>query len=429
MNVLVIGSGGREHALAFKAAQSAKVNTVFVAPGNAGTALEPKLENIAIGVEDIDALVAFAKENNVELTIVGPEAPLVIGVVDKFREEGLAIFGPTAAAAQLEGSKSFTKDFLARHKIPTADYQTFEQIEPALAYLKEKGAPIVVKADGLAAGKGVIVAMTEQEAEDAIRDMLAGNAFGDAGSRVVIEEFLEGEEASFIVMVDGENVLPFATSQDHKRAYNEDKGPNTGGMGAYSPAPVVTAEIHQRIMDEVIYPTVKGMSDEGHPYTGFLYAGLMITADGTPKVIEYNCRFGDPETQPIMLRLQSDLVELIEAANRVELDKTDIQFDSRAAVGVVLAAAGYPGSYPKGDAISGLRVDYAEGTKVFHAGTKQDGDNVVTAGGRVLCATALGNTVTEAQQNAYKLVDEINWQGVEFRTDIAYRAIARENNS
>ncbi|MEC8326226.1 MAG: phosphoribosylamine--glycine ligase [Pseudomonadota bacterium] len=429
MNVLVIGSGGREHALAFKAAQSAKVNTVFVAPGNAGTALEPKLENIAIGVEDIDALVAFAKENNVELTIVGPEAPLVIGVVDKFREEGLAIFGPTAAAAQLEGSKSFTKDFLARHKIPTADYQTFEQIEPALAYLKEKGAPIVVKADGLAAGKGVIVAMTEQEAEDAIRDMLAGNAFGVAGSRVVIEEFLEGEEASFIVMVDGENVLPFATSQDHKRAYNEDKGPNTGGMGAYSPAPVVTAEIHQRIMDEVIYPTVKGMSDEGHPYTGFLYAGLMITADGSPKVIEYNCRFGDPETQPIMLRLQSDLVELIEAANRVELDKTDIQFDSRAAVGVVLAAAGYPGSYPKGDAISGLRVDYAEGTKVFHAGTKQDGDNVVTAGGRVLCATALGNTVTEAQQNAYKLVDEINWQGVEFRTDIAYRAIARENNS
>lgn len=429
MNVLVIGSGGREHALAFKAAQSAKVNTVFVAPGNAGTALEPKLENIAIGVEDIDALVAFAKENNVELTIVGPEAPLVIGVVDKFREEGLAIFGPTAAAAQLEGSKSFTKDFLARHKIPTADYQTFEQIEPALAYLKEKGAPIVVKADGLAAGKGVIVAMTEQEAEDAIRDMLAGNAFGDAGSRVVIEEFLEGEEASFIVMVDGENVLPFATSQDHKRAYNEDKDPNTGGMGAYSPAPVVTAEIHQRIMDEVIYPTVKGMSDEGHPYTGFLYAGLMITADGTPKVIEYNCRFGDPETQPIMLRLQSDLVELIEAANRVELDKTDIQFDSRAAVGVVLAAAGYPGSYPKGDAISGLRVDYAEGTKVFHAGTKQNGDKVVTAGGRVLCATALGNTVTEAQQNAYKLVDEINWQGVEFRTDIAYRAIARENNS
>jgi phosphoribosylamine--glycine ligase len=426
MNVLVIGSGGREHALAFKAAQNPSVRTVFVAPGNAGTALEPKLENVAIGVEDLDALVAFAKDNSVELTIVGPEAPLVIGVVDRFREEGLAIFGPTAAAAQLEGSKSFTKDFLARHDIPTAEYQTFEQIEPALAYLKEKGAPIVVKADGLAAGKGVIVAMTEAEAEEAIRDMLAGNAFGEAGSRVVIEEFLEGEEASFIVMVDGKNVLPFATSQDHKRAYNGDQGPNTGGMGAYSPAPVVTADIHERIMNEVINPTVEGMASEGAPYTGFLYAGLMITADGTPKVIEYNCRFGDPETQPIMLRLQSDLVELIQAANREELDQTEIKFDSRAAVGVVLAAKGYPGSYPKGDAISGLRVDYAEGEKVFHAGTKQDGENVVTAGGRVLCATALGHTVTEAQKRAYALVNEINWDGVEFRTDIAYRAIARE---
>ncbi|TLX47301.1 phosphoribosylamine--glycine ligase [Pseudoalteromonas phenolica] len=426
MNVLVIGSGGREHALAFKAAQNPSVRTVFVAPGNAGTALEPKLENVAIGVEDLDALVAFAKDNNVELTIVGPEAPLVIGVVDRFREEGLAIFGPTAAAAQLEGSKSFTKDFLARHDIPTAEYQTFEQIAPALAYLKEKGAPIVVKADGLAAGKGVIVAMTEAEAEEAIRDMLAGNAFGEAGSRVVIEEFLEGEEASFIVMVDGKNVLPFATSQDHKRAYNGDQGPNTGGMGAYSPAPVVTADIHERIMNEVINPTVEGMASEGAPYTGFLYAGLMITADGTPKVIEYNCRFGDPETQPIMLRLQSDLVELIQAANREELDQTEIKFDSRAAVGVVLAAKGYPGSYPKGDAISGLRVDYAEGEKVFHAGTKQDGENVVTAGGRVLCATALGHTVTEAQKRAYALVNEINWDGVEFRTDIAYRAITRE---
>ena len=296
MNVLVIGSGGREHALAFKAAQNTKVNTVFVAPGNAGTALEPKLENVAINVEDLAGLVTFAKENNVELTIVGPEVPLVLGVVDTFRENGLAIFGPTAGAAQLEGSKSFTKDFLARHDIPTADYQTFEQIDPALAYLKEKGAPIVVKADGLAAGKGVIVAMTELEAEEAIRDMLAGNSFGEAGSRVVIEEFLEGEEASFIVMVDGKNVLPFATSQDHKRAYNGDQGPNTGGMGAYSPAPVVTDEIHQRIMNEVINPTVEGMAKEGHPYTGFLYAGLMITADGTPKVIEYNCRFGDPET-------------------------------------------------------------------------------------------------------------------------------------
>jgi phosphoribosylamine--glycine ligase len=426
MNVLVIGSGGREHALAFKAAQNPSVRTVFVAPGNAGSALEPKLENVAIGVEDLDALVAFAKANNVELTIVGPEAPLVIGVVDRFREEDLAIFGPTAAAAQLEGSKSFTKDFLARHDIPTAEYQTFEQIDPALAYLKEKGAPIVVKADGLAAGKGVIVAMTEAEAEDAIRDMLAGNAFGEAGSRVVIEEFLEGEEASFIVMVDGKNVLPFATSQDHKRAYNGDQGPNTGGMGAYSPAPVVTADIHERIMNEVINPTVTGMASEGAPYTGFLYAGLMITADGTPKVIEYNCRFGDPETQPIMLRLQSDLVELIQAANREELDQIDIKFDSRAAVGVVLAAKGYPGSYPKGDAISGLRTEYAEGEKVFHAGTKQNGEEIVTAGGRVLCATALGHSVTEAQKRAYALVNEISWDGVEFRTDIAYRAIARE---
>ncbi|WP_105253952.1 phosphoribosylamine--glycine ligase [Pseudoalteromonas sp. T1lg75] len=427
MNVLVIGSGGREHALAFKAAQSNKVEKVFVAPGNAGTALEPKLENVAIGVEDIDALITFAKENNVELTIVGPEAPLVIGVVDAFREQGLAIFGPTQGAAQLEGSKSFTKDFLARHNIPTAFYKTFEQIEPALEYIKEQGAPIVVKADGLAAGKGVIVAMTEAEAEEAVRDMLAGNAFGEAGSRVVIEEFLEGEEASFIVMVDGKNVLPFATSQDHKRAYNGDQGPNTGGMGAYSPAPVVTAEIHDRIMNEVINPTVAGMAAEGHPYTGFLYAGLMIAADGTPKVIEYNCRFGDPETQPIMLRLQSDLVELIETANREELDKTDIQFDPRAAVGVVLAAKGYPGSYPKGDAISGLLVEYPEGEKVFHAGTKQDGDKVVTAGGRVLCATALGETVTAAQQRAYELVKAIDWDGVEYRTDIAYRAIARES--
>ncbi|NOU51593.1 phosphoribosylamine--glycine ligase [Pseudoalteromonas sp. JBTF-M23] len=426
MNVLVIGSGGREHALAFKAAQNPSVKTVFVAPGNAGTALEPKLTNVAIGVEDIEALVAFAKDNKVALTIVGPEAPLVIGVVDRFREEGLAIFGPTAAAAQLEGSKSFTKDFLARHNIPTAQYQTFEQVEPALDYLKEQGAPIVVKADGLAAGKGVIVAMTEAEAEEAIRDMLAGNAFGEAGSRVVIEEFLEGEEASFIVMVDGKNVLPFATSQDHKRAYNGDEGPNTGGMGAYSPAPVVTAQIHQRIMDEVIYPTVEGMASEGNPYTGFLYAGLMIAADGTPKVIEYNCRFGDPETQPIMLRLQSDLVELIEAANREELDKFEIKFDPRAAVGVVLAAKGYPGDYPKGDVITGLQVSYPEGEKVFHAGTKHNGEDVVTAGGRVLCATALGHSVTEAQKRAYSLVKDIHWDGVECRTDIAYRAIARE---
>ncbi|MEI5640523.1 MULTISPECIES: phosphoribosylamine--glycine ligase [unclassified Pseudoalteromonas] len=427
MNVLVIGSGGREHALAFKAAQNPAVKTVFVAPGNAGTALEPKLENVSIAVEDIDALIDFAQQKQVELTIVGPEAPLVLGVVDRFREAGLAIFGPTQAAAQLEGSKSFTKDFLARHNIPTAAYQTFEEIEPAIAYVKAQGAPIVVKADGLAAGKGVIVAMTEADAEAAIRDMLAGNAFGEAGSRVVIEEFLEGEEASFIVMVDGKNILPFATSQDHKRAYDGDEGPNTGGMGAYSPAPVVTPEVHDRIMAEVINPTVAGMAAEGHPYTGFLYAGLMITADGTPKVIEYNCRFGDPETQPIMLRLQSDLVELIEAANREELDKTTIDFDPRAAVGVVLAAKGYPGSYPKGDVISGLQVNYPEGEKVFHAGTKTDAENVVTAGGRVLCATALGHTVTEAQKRAYSLVKDIHWDGVEYRTDIAHRAVVRES--
>ncbi|WP_325891073.1 phosphoribosylamine--glycine ligase [Grimontia sp. NTOU-MAR1] len=426
MDVLVIGSGGREHALAWKVAQSAKVETVFVAPGNAGTALEPKLENVAIGVEDISALVAFAQDKNIGLTIVGPEAPLVIGVVDAFREAGLPIFGPTEAAAQLEGSKAFTKDFLARHQIPTAEYQNFTEIEPALAYVREKGAPIVVKADGLAAGKGVIVAMTLEEAENAIRDMLAGNAFGDAGSRVVIEEFLDGEEASFIVMVDGENVLPMATSQDHKRVGNGDTGPNTGGMGAYSPAPVVTADIHDRVMNEVIYPTVRGMASEGHPYTGFLYAGLMVMADGTPKVIEYNCRFGDPETQPIMLRLQSDLVELCEAAVAGKLDTVESKWDPRASIGVVLAAGDYPASYNKGDVISGLPTTELDAAKVFHAGTAEKDGNVVTAGGRVLCATAMGNTVSEAQKRAYELASQISWDGMFHRDDIGYRAIARE---
>ena len=425
MKVLVIGSGGREHALAWKAAQSSDVEKVFVAPGNAGTATEDKLENVDISVGDLNGLAEFAKTNNIELTIVGPEAPLVDGVVDLFEKEGLNIFGPSQGAAQLEGSKSFTKDFLARQDIPTAAYQTFEQIAPAVAYVKEMGAPIVVKADGLAAGKGVIVAMTEQEAIDAIEDMLAGNAFGDAGSRVVIEEFLTGEEASFIVMVDGKNVLPFATSQDHKRAYNNDEGPNTGGMGAYSPAPVVTDEVYKRIMDEVIYPTVEGMAKEGHPYKGFLYAGLMINEEGAPKVIEYNCRFGDPETQPIMLRLQSNLVELCLSACKGELDKQEIAFDPRPAVGVVLAAGGYPSSYNKGDEITGIPAA-TETAKTFHAGTKLDGDKVVTAGGRVLCATAMGASVTEAQQEAYKAVNVIKWEGVEFRTDIAYRAIARE---
>lgn len=427
MNILIIGSGGREHALGWKAAQNPDVETVFIAPGNAGTALEPKLKNVNIGVEDIDGLVEFAQNNSIELTIVGPEAPLVIGVVDAFRAAKLPIFGPTQAAAQLEGSKAFTKDFLARHKIPTADYANFTEIEPALAYVREKGAPIVIKADGLAAGKGVIVAMTLEEAEDAIQDMLAGNAFGDAGSRVVIEEFLDGEEASFIVMVDGSSVLPMATSQDHKRVGDKDTGPNTGGMGAYSPAPVVTPEIHQRVLEEVIYPTVRGMDAEGYPYTGFLYAGLMIMADGTPKVIEYNCRFGDPETQPIMMRMQSDLVELCLMAIDEKLDEAESHWDPRASIGIVLAAGGYPGDYAKGDVISLPAGAEVEGEKIFHAGTANNANGeVVTAGGRVLCATALGNTVSEAQQRAYQLAKQVSWNGMFHRNDIGYRAIARE---
>ncbi|MBT3147077.1 phosphoribosylamine--glycine ligase [Neptunomonas phycophila] len=425
MKILIIGSGGREHALAWSAAKDERVTDIFVAPGNAGTANEPKMSNVNIGVQDIPALVTFAKDNHIALTIVGPEAPLVDGVVDAFRAADLAIFGPTADAAQLEGSKAFTKDFLERQKIPTGDYKNFTEVEPAIAYVREKGAPIVVKADGLAAGKGVIVAMTLQEAEDAIKDMLADNAFGDAGSRVVIEEFLDGEEASFIVMVDGDNVLPMATSQDHKRVGNGDTGPNTGGMGAYSPAPVVTPEIHDRIMSEVIMPTVKGMKAEGNEYTGFLYAGLMIMADGTPKVIEYNCRFGDPETQPIMLRLQSSIVELCEAAIARKLDTTTAQWDSRCSVGVVMAAGGYPGDYAKGDVIS-LPDSTPEGTKVFQAGTVLKDDQVVTAGGRVLCVTALGDTVTEAQSRAYDVLKTVSWDGAFYRTDIAYRAIARE---
>ncbi|EPY9865809.1 phosphoribosylamine--glycine ligase [Vibrio cholerae] len=426
MQVLIIGSGGREHALAWKVAQNPQVDTIYVAPGNAGTALEHKVQNVNIGITDIPALVAFAQDKAIELTIVGPEAPLVIGVVDAFRAAGLPIFGPTQSAAQLEGSKAFTKDFLARHNIPTAAYANFTEIEPAQAYVREKGAPIVVKADGLAAGKGVIVAMTLQEAEDAIQDMLAGNAFGSAGSRVVVEEFLDGEEASFIVMVDGENVLPMATSQDHKRVGDADTGPNTGGMGAYSPAPVVTQDVHDRVMREVIYPTVRGMAAEGNTYTGFLYAGLMIDSTGAPKVIEYNCRFGDPETQPIMMRLQSDLVELCQAAIAGKLDQVESKWDPRASIGVVLAAGGYPGDYAKGEVISGLPTQESAGQKVFHAGTETQGDQVVTNGGRVLCATALGNTVLEAQQRAYQLADQIHWNGMFCRRDIGYRAIARE---
>lgn len=428
MNVLIIGSGGREHALAWKAAQSDNVEKVFVAPGNAGSALEAKVENVNIGVEAIDELVAFAKDNKVELTIVGPEAPLVIGVVDSFTNAGLKCFGPTKGAAQLEGSKAFTKDFLARHKIPTAAYQNFTDIEPAKAYVRDMGTPIVIKADGLAAGKGVIIAQTEAEADAAIDDMLAGNKFGDAGHRVVIEEFLQGEEASFIVMVDGTNILPLASSQDHKARDNGDKGPNTGGMGAYSPAPVVTADMHDRIMEQVIVPTVEGMAAEGHPYTGFLYAGVMIDSDGVPKVLEYNCRFGDPETQPIMSRLNSDLVELCLTAIDGKLDTATADWDPRAAIGVVMAAGGYPDSYPKGDVINGLDAvnDINTIGKVFHAGTAEKDGNIVTNGGRVVCVVALGDSVTEAQQKAYQAVDKISWDKVYYRTDIGHRAIARE---
>ncbi len=429
MQVLVIGGGGREHALAWKAAQSPQVDTVFVAPGNAGTSLEPKLENVDINVEAISELVKFAQDNKIELTIVGPEVPLALGVVDAFNEAKLPIFGPTQGAAQLESSKAFTKDFLARHNIPTADYSNFTEIDAAKAYSAEltskTGFPVVIKADGLAAGKGVIIAADQAEADAAIEDMLAGNKFGEAGSRVVIEEFLKGEEASFIVMVDGKNILAMATSQDHKARDNGDYGPNTGGMGAYSPAPVVTQAVHDWTIANVIRPTVDGMAAEGNVYTGFLYAGLMISPDGSAKVLEYNCRFGDPETQPIMMRLQSDLVELCLAATRGELDTVTAEFDSRAAVGVVLAAGGYPDAYRKADVIDGLSLG-DNNAKVFHAGTAMKDGHVVTSGGRVLCATALGNTVTEAQASAYKLVDAIHWDDVYFRTDIAYRAIARE---
>ncbi|PKH18937.1 phosphoribosylamine--glycine ligase [Enterobacterales bacterium CwR94] len=426
MKILVIGNGGREHALAWKASQSPLAETVFVAPGNAGTALEPALQNVAISATDIAGLLSFAQNEKIDLTIVGPEAPLVKGVVDTFRAAGLKIFGPTQAAAQLEGSKAFTKDFLARHRIPTAEYQNFTEVDPALAYVREKGAPIVIKADGLAAGKGVIVAMTLQEAEEAIVDMLAGNAFGDAGHRIVVEEFLDGEEASFIVMVDGENVLPMATSQDHKRVGDGDTGLNTGGMGAYSPAPVVTDEIHQRVMDEVIWPTVRGMASEGNVYTGFLYAGLMIDQRGQPKVIEFNCRFGDPETQPIMMRLQSDLVELCLAGCEGKLDTITSEWDPRPALGVVLAAGGYPGDYRTGDAIHGLPLESTEDGKVFHAGTTLQDDVVVTSGGRVLCVTGLGEDVAAAQKRAYQLAEHIRWDGSFCRKDIGYRAINRQ---
>ncbi|HEB96538.1 MAG TPA: phosphoribosylamine--glycine ligase [Sedimenticola thiotaurini] len=426
MNILIIGSGGREHALAWKAAQSPLAEKVFVAPGNAGTALEPGLENIDVAADDIDGLLAAALEQNIDLTIVGPEAPLVAGVVDRFSAAGLKCFGPTRRAARLEGSKAFAKDFMKRHAIPTASYGVFTDVDEALEGLHRIGAPVVIKADGLAAGKGVILARTLKVAEQAIRDMLAGNRFGEAGHRVVIEEFLSGEEASFIVMADGRNILPMASSQDHKARDDGDQGPNTGGMGAYSPAPVVTAEMHERIMERVIRPTIEGMSSEGHPYTGFLYAGVMIDAEGNPKVLEYNCRFGDPETQPIMLRMKSDLVAHCLAALEGTLDRETTEWDERAALGVVLAAAGYPGDYRKGDVISGLPVEEEPGLKVFHAGTALVDGKVVTAGGRVLCATALGESVAEAQRRAYDLARRIHWEGVFYRKDIGYRAVARE---
>jgi len=428
LKILVIGSGGREHALAWKLAQSPRVSEVIVAPGNAGTATEGKCRNVAVKVNDLDGLLRLARDEQVALTVVGPEVPLVAGVVDRFRDAGLRIFGPTAAAAQLEGSKAFAKDFLARHGIPTAFYAVHTRVDEALAYIREKGAPIVVKADGLAAGKGVIVAMTLKEAEDAVRDMLGGNAFGDAGARVVIEEFLDGEEASFISMVDGRTALPMATSQDHKRVGDGDTGPNTGGMGAYSPAPVVTPEVHARVMREVVEPTVAGMAADGVPFTGFLYAGLMIDAGGAPKVIEFNVRFGDPETQPVMLRLHSDLVDLVEAALDARLDSVQAQWDPRPSLGVVMAARPYPDTPVTGETISGLDAVPDE-AKVFHAGTALDAQGrVVSAGGRVLCVAALGDTVAEARQRAYAGVDAIHWDHAFCRRDIGWRAIARERD-
>jgi phosphoribosylamine--glycine ligase len=427
MNILIIGSGGREHALAWKCAQNPRVVKVFVAPGNAGTELDEKLENVEIDVMDFLGLATFVKQEDVQLTIVGPEAPLVAGIVDYFKEQGLPCFGPRKGAAQLEGSKAFTKDFLKRHNIPTAAYQTFTDVSEALSYIDQQGAPIVVKADGLAAGKGVIVAQTIAEAKDAVEDMLSGNKFGQAGCCVVIEECLQGEEASFIVVADGENILPMATSQDHKRIGNGDTGPNTGGMGAYSPAPVVTDEVYERAMNEVIVPTIRGMAQEGNAFTGFLYAGLMITPDGAPKVIEFNCRFGDPEAQPILMRLQTDLVDICEAAINKELNEMFSDWDHRPAVGVVLASQGYPGDYKKGDVITGLPKAGSSSEKIFHAGTKKVNGKVLTNGGRVLCATALGDTVEEAQQRAYALANKVHWEGCYKRDDIAHRAINRDN--
>jgi phosphoribosylamine--glycine ligase len=425
MKILIVGGGGREHALAWKTAQSPLADKVYVAPGNAGTALEPNLENVKIAAADVQGLLAFALREEIDLTIVGPEAPLVLGIVDAFKAAGLKCYGPTKAAAQLEGSKAFCKDFLARHHIPTAAYQTFTDIESAIAYIDQKGAPIVIKADGLAAGKGVVVAQTEEEAFSAVRDMLGGNAFGAAGHRVVIEEFLQGEEASFIVMTDGQQALAMASSQDHKARDDGDTGPNTGGMGAYSPAPVVTPTVHTRAMEEVILPTLRGMAADGIPYIGFLYAGLMVAPDGSIKVLEFNCRFGDPETQPIMMRLKSDFPALCLKAVDGKLDECDTEWDPRPALGVVMAAGGYPGDYAKGDVIEGLPEQESADLKVFHAGTAINQGRAVTAGGRVLCVSALGTTVSEAQKKAYEQVKRIKWPGAFYRIDIGHRATTR----
>ena len=426
MKILVIGNGGREHALAWKAAQSPRAERVFVAPGNAGTAREAKVRNIDVAADDIAGLVEFASGQRIGLTIVGPEVPLAAGIVDRFTEAGLACFGPMAAAARLEGSKAFAKEFMARHDIPTAAFGVFGNVNQAVRFIRETGAPIVVKADGLAAGKGVIVARTTDEAEQAVYEILADERFGEAGHRVVIEEFLEGEEASFICMCDGRHVLPLATSQDHKAVGDGDTGPNTGGMGAYSPAPVIDEALHDRVMREVIEPTVAGMAAEGAAFTGFLYAGLMIAPDGRIGVLEFNVRFGDPETQPVMMRLESDLVELCLAALEGRLDRSSARWDPRAALGVVLAAGGYPGSYESGQVISGLEGLDDEGIKVFHAGTAEREGDVVTAGGRVLCVTALGDSVAAAQQAAYTAADRIEWDGKYCRSDIGYRAVERE---
>ncbi len=429
MKILVIGGGGREHALAWKAAQGKDVETVYVAPGNAGTALEDKLQNVDINVDDIDGLVEFAKKENIALTIVGPEAPLVNALVDQFIDEDLACFGPRSASAVLEGSKSFSKDFLRKHKIPTAEYEIFTQPKPAIDYVTSKSMPIVIKADGLAAGKGVVIAQTENEAIETIYAMLEGNQFGEAGHRIVIEEFLEGEEASFIVMSDGKHVLPLATSQDHKARDEGDKGPNTGGMGAYSPAPIVDEDLHKKIMNKVIMPTIKGMAKEKRTYLGFLYAGIMITKEGEPKVLEFNCRFGDPETQPIMMRLKSDLVSLCLAAVEGKLNEVKVEWDDRAALGVVTASEGYPVTASKGDQISGLEHLHSDDVKVFHAGTSQENNSIVTAGGRVLCVTALGDSVTDAQTKAYQALTEINYPGMFYRKDIGYREIERDSKN